>query len=97
MVQMMEAWFYADQQTLQGYFGAHFRINALSGRPQIEDISKVDLLRGLTQATRDCNKGEYSKGRHSFQLLALIDPLKVRSASPRASRFLDVLAVVCTP
>jgi hypothetical protein len=46
----------------------------------------------MKQATKDCQKGEYSKGQHSFQILALIDPAKVRAASPKhAGRLLDVL------
>ena len=53
---------------------------------------------GLQRATKDCQKGEYDKGQHSFQILARIDPAKVRMASSiHAERFLQVLDRVCTP
>jgi hypothetical protein len=43
---------------------------------------QADLFSGLRAATRDCQKGAYSKGAHSFQILARINPAKVRTASP---------------
>jgi len=91
MVQAMEAWFHADRATLQEYYGQHFRESALSARPNIEEIPKAELFDGLTRATKNCPKAEYSKGRHSFDLLARIDPLKVRAASPHAGRLLTTL------
>lgn len=97
MVQTMEAWFHADKETLQKYYGQHFRIGALSPRPDIENVPKTNLIDGLIAATRDCPKGEYSKGQHSFQILALIDPLKVRDASAYANRLLNTLDRLCTP
>jgi len=96
MVQTMEAWFHADKKTLEKYYGNAFRANALSARPDIDNIPKADLFAGLERATRDCQKGEYSKGDHSFKILALIDPEKVRAASPvHAERLLSVLDGVC--
>jgi hypothetical protein len=97
MVQAMEAWFHADRATLQAYYGQGFRTAALSQRPDIEDIPKADLFGGLQRATRDCQKGEYSKGEHSFQILARTDPARVRMSSPFAERLLNVLARLCTP
>ena len=92
MVQAMEAWFHADRDALRDYYGQGFRMAWLSPRPDIEAIPKVDLFGGLKRATKDCQlKGEYSKGGHSFQILALIDPAKVRAASPFADRLLRVL------
>jgi hypothetical protein len=95
MVQAMEAWFHADKDTLQAYYGQTFRVAALSPRPEIESIPKGDLFDGLRRATKDCQKGEYSKGEHSFQILALIDPLKVKASSEHADRLLRVLAQRC--
>ena len=92
MVQAMEAWFHADKDTVAEYFGQEFRLAALSPRGDIENIPKADLFSGLRQATGCCQKGEYSKGGHSFQILARIDPARIRAASPKhADRFLDVL------
>jgi hypothetical protein len=81
MVQTMEAWFHADKDELQRYYGQGFRPASLSPRLDIENIPKGDLFAGLKGATSNCQKGEYSKGEHSFQILARIDPAKVRTSS----------------
>ena len=92
MAQCMEAWFFADKDSLAKYFGAGFNRNALSGRPDIENIPKADLERNLKAATRQCKpKGEYRKGRHSFAVLAALDPAKVTAAAPHAKRLVNTL------
>lgn len=92
MVQCMEAWFLADKEALAKYFGQGFRRNALSMRPEIEAIPKVDIEQGLKNATRQCkHKGQYNKGRHSFAILAQLDPEKVTAASPYAKQLIDAL------
>ena len=92
MVQCMEAWFLADKETLEKFFGSQFNRNALPGRPDIENISKYDLENGLKNATRLCGlKGEYHKGRHSFAILAELNPEKVTATSPHAKRLIDTL------
>jgi Domain of unknown function (DUF4276) len=96
MVQTMEAWFYADKEALQEYYGQSFRASALSQRPDIENIPKSDLFDGLRRSTTLCQKGEYSKGAHSYQILTLIDPARIRTSSPNhAGRLLEVLDRVC--
>lgn len=92
MVQAMEAWFYCDSEALGSFYGPKFKDKALRARQDVENIRKDDLFDGLKRATRDCPKGEYSKGGHSFLILALIDPEKVRARSAYASRFFDCLA-----
>lgn len=92
MVQCMEAWFLADKDVLATFFGGGFNRNALPGRPDVEHISQSDLENGLKNATRQCNpKGEYHKGRHSFAILAELDPEKVTNASPHAKRLVKTL------
>ena len=91
MVQCMEAWFLADKDALARYYGQGFTATALPGNPGVEQIPKDDVLQGLRNATRHTQKGEYDKGEPSFQILAVIDPSKVKNASPHASRFLDHL------
>ncbi len=96
MVQAMEAWFHADKDKLAEYYGRDFRVTALSQGVDIENIPKPRLFAGLQNATRDCQKGEYSKGEHSFELLAQIDPVRVRASSPvHAERLLVVLDRIC--
>ena len=99
MVQTMEAWFHADKEVLREYYGQGFRPAKLSQRLDIDNIPKADLYAGMQMATRDClTKGEYSKGQHSFEILARIDPAKVRASSPlHAGRLLNVLDRVCAP
>jgi Domain of unknown function (DUF4276) len=63
MVQAMEAWFHADKDALQRYYGHCFRTAALSPRLDIDNIPKADLVSGLRSATRDCQKGEYFEGK----------------------------------
>ena len=92
MVQCMEAWFLADQDSLAGFFGAGFNRRALPARPDVENVPKRDVLAGLKTATRHCSgKGAYHKGRHSFAILAALDPGKVTAASRHARRLVDTL------
>ena len=91
MVQCMEAWFYADKHALERFFGPGFSTNALSGNPDIEAIPKQDIQSGLSAATRRARKGSYHKGRHSFDILRLIDPDKVTAASSHARRLMEAL------
>jgi hypothetical protein len=94
MVRTMEAWFHSDLEVLEEYFKPGFRRNAMSPNPKVESIPKKDLYQGLKAATEKAKKGAYSKGEHSFAILALIDPRKVRSSSPWADRFLTHLEAV---
>lgn len=92
MVQCMESWFLADPEALAGYFGQGFQASVLPKNPDIEAVAKQDVLRALEAATRQTKtKGTYSKGKHSFAVLALIDASKVRRSSPHAERLATVL------
>ena len=91
MVQIMESWFLADREALQDFYGAGFRPQALPGNPKIEQVPKQDVLNGLERAAQSTRQRGYSKGRHSFSILATLDPTKVRAASPYANRFIQAL------
>ena len=92
MVQCMEAWFCTDRDCLEAYFGQGFNRNALPSRRNVEEIPKSDVLDGLKNATRQCTtKGVYSKGAHSFTILARIDPVRVLQSSIRAKMLMDAL------
>ena len=91
LVQCMEAWFLADQDALADFFGAGFNRNTLPQRAKVEDIPKDDLENGLKAATRQCRKGVYHKGNHSFKILAQLDPGEVIKASPHAARLVNTL------
>lgn len=91
MVQCMEAWFLADRKTIKDFFGQGFNTNALPAeKKQIENVVKDQIYQILTKATRNCKtKAGYSKGEHSFKLLARISPDQVTAACPWAKRFVD--------
>lgn len=87
MVQCTESWFLADRNVLVEYYGQGFNQVALPANPHFEQIPKEDALGGLRNATRATKtKGVYSKVRHGYQLVALLDPVSVRNASPYAER-----------
>ena len=88
MVQCMETWFLADIGALREYFKDDFLENSLPKNVMIESIEKPDIFKSLKHATIGCQKGTYSKSDHSFALLGLIDPVKVRLKCRWAERFL---------
>ena len=91
MVQCMEAWFLADHQCLEAYFGRDFNTRALPRRSDVEAIPKKDLFASLKNATRNTAKRGYDKGADSFRILEMLDPELVCNASPHARRLIDVL------
>ena len=93
MVEMMEAWFHADKDALETFYGNGFKRNALKANPKVEQISKKDLKDGLSAATRNTTKGDYydNKTRDGPELLARIDPRRVREAAPNCRRLFDVV------
>ena len=94
MVQVMESWFLADPEALESYYGQAFQRAALPKNPKVEEVPKQEVERRLKRATRQTSKGEYSKGKHSFEILAELDPAKVRQRSSHAERFLSTLEKV---
>ena len=74
------------------YFDQGFHQNALPRNPKVEEIPKQDVFNGLKNATRQCKtKGSYDKGKHSFEILEKLDPVKVASAAPYAARLIETL------
>ena len=91
MVQCMEAWFLADREETAVYFGDGFLTSSLPGQPDVELVSKRDLLSALEHAVAATQKAEYRKTRDAFALLARIDPQKIRTASKHAERLFALL------
>lgn len=92
MVEMMESWFHADKDALEHYYKSGFRKAALKANPNVEEISKQDLIEGLKAATKDTAKGKYHKTKHAPALLQAIKPALVRKAAPNCERlFTSVL------
>ena len=56
------------------------------------NVRIYDVVRALENATRNTRtKGHYDKTRHGFELLASIDPAKVRQRSKHADRLCKTL------
>ncbi len=91
MIVCMENWLLADKEALEEFYGQGFKKNTLPANPKVEEVSKADVSKGLKNATKDTKMGAYSKGSHSFRILALVDPAKVRGAAPFADRLLNYL------
>lgn len=95
MVQCMEAWLVADRAALKRYYGDKFNERALPAASNLEEVPKKDLHDKLEAATRQTKtKGKYTKS-HAFELIAMVDPAKVRKASPHAERFFSFLEEKC--
>jgi len=95
MVQCMETWFLADPDSLKTYFGPGFKADKIKTHPKLEDVGKSTVFKELAEATATVKtKSKYddrSKGTHSFEILAKLDPAKVREACPHADRLLKTL------
>lgn len=91
MTQCMETWFLADLNALEKYFGNGFNRNCLPKTSPIEDALKIDIIKGIDDAARNTAKRCYDKGEHSFEILAMIDPLMVQEQSPWACRLFKLL------
>lgn len=98
MVQCMEAWFLADREAMKAFFGKGFRENALPAATRhLETIPPAEVVQALARAAGGAAKEGYRKGAHSFKLLAVLDPAKIRAASPWAERFFSVVDRLAAP
>ena len=91
MVQVMESWFLADKDAIARYYGQGFQANRLPPNPNVEQVMANDAIRRIEDATRRTQKGTYHKTRHAPDLLAQIDPNKVRDAAPNCRRLFTTL------
>ncbi len=92
MASTMETWLISCPEEIEQFFGSGSNIQKLPQRANLEEVSKQDVLNDLQGATRESRKGEYGKGPHSFKLLGLMDPTKVRKRCPYwAVRFCEEL------
>lgn len=90
MVQCMESWLLADPAQLASYFKRGFHAGSLPAG-NLEQVGKNRVLESLKHATRNCSRGPYDKGKHSFEILAVIDPARVEKVSPHAERLFGLL------
>ncbi|WP_428264463.1 DUF4276 family protein [Haliangium sp.] len=91
MAVCMETWLVADRDALKAVFGPELDEGKLPAEgATLESRSKESIYNALAAATEPTKAGSYGKGRHSFKVLAEVDPSKLRSL-PWAMRFLDAI------
>lgn len=89
---VMESWLLCDQAALKKVFGPKLDVSKLP--PESADLEakdKFSVYQALSTATRSTPTGLYSKGSHSFKVLAEVSPDKLRNLA-WAKRFLDELS-----
>lgn len=91
MVQMMEAWFIADINALEGFYGQGFNANAIPRNTNVEKVSKQRIESALKAATQRTTKGEYHKTHHGPKLLEQLDVSKVRKAASHCDLLFTIL------
>ncbi len=84
MAQAMEAWFIADVNALEKYFGQGFTANSIPPTQNVEQIPKDRLTAALSEASRQTQKGKYKdkKIKHAGEILQILNVAKVRDAAP---------------
>ena len=92
MAQAVEAWFFADPDALRSYYKQGFNKTALGSRNNVEDIPKSEHIPELEAATKATQKGRYDKTDHAPDLLAAVDPVKVRQRAPHCERIFTTIA-----
>ena len=91
MVQCMESWFLADRDALKEFYGQGYRQNALHKILRSNKSPNGMFWLDLTGLPERPQNAAYHKGSHSFEILAKLDPEKVKNASCYAKRFVDTL------
>lgn len=92
LVQAIEAWFFADPQALQVYYGSEFNVGSLPVRQNVEEIPKSDHVSRLEAASRPTKKGLYHKTRHLPDLLSRVDAARVRERAWHCDRIFVTLS-----
>lgn len=93
MTTCMETWIVADPVAISNHFAQHDRKNlTLSGLPKtnLESRHPHDIQDALVAATKNC-KAPYAKGKRSFEVLAKLDPEKLKSQLPSFARVVRIL------
>lgn len=89
MVTCMETWIVADRVALRQHYGQKLQENALPPLNDLEKRDRHDLQEKLIHATRECSNA-YAKGKHSFDVLGVLDPATLESL-PSFARAVKIL------
>lgn len=92
MVMAMEAWFFADPDALEDFYGREFNRKALPTTTNVEKIAKPEHIRKLNAAVKGTPKREYDKAKYAPAILERLDVGKVRSRAPHCALMFKTLA-----
>lgn len=92
MAPVVEAWLIADGEALASFYWRDFLKSALPRHRDIEAVEKQRVLESLDRATRNTQKGKYQKIAHCSELLARLDPDRVRARAGHCDRLFRTLA-----
>lgn len=90
MTTCMETLYLADWKALSGHFGPKRRLNGLPPVEGLEGRGRHDVQKRLEEATREC-PNTYQKGKHSYEVLAVLDPNTLSQHLPSFRRTLRIL------
>jgi hypothetical protein len=92
MVTCMETWFIADRTALREIFRNDLNEKVLPPLNDLEQHQRHQVQDALVEATRDCGRNrQYKKGKHSFQVLASLNPKTLSQHLPNFRRLIDIL------
>ncbi|MCY4289378.1 MAG: DUF4276 family protein [Aestuariivita sp.] len=91
MTQTMETWIIADPEAMCNYYEDGFKANSLPKASDLETVTKAEIDRALKLATKDTQKKHYHKIHHAGDLLALIDPSRVRQRCSYCERLFTLI------
>ncbi len=98
MVQLMEAWFLADPEALEAYYGkAGFSSKTIGDTQNVEEVPKSVVQTRLKAATRGTSKGAYHKVKHAPHLLERLNAQRVRQRAPHCRLLFDAVLAKLAP
>ena len=92
MVTTMETWLIADSTAVINHFPG-VNVKKLPSFC-LEGRSKKDILAALKKVTSTSKRGEYKKGRDSFDLLGNLDPEELKGKLPHFRRLVNALDAI---
>ena len=91
MTTCMETWIVCDRKALSDHFGECLRGKALPASHNLESRHRNAIQTALVEATRDCGKRRYAKGKISFEIVGKLDPAPLRRHLPHFKRSEEIL------
>lgn len=90
MTTCMETWLVTDRAALKEHYGGRLRDSALPPLREMETRPRDDIQDSLIRATEECSNA-YSKGKRSFEVLAVVAPAALEKHLPSFVRVRRIL------